>query len=183
MGKSNISYLDWVFNVWTGCSGEDCLAHCYAMDSTHTFPAIHGKGIPFRHGVFHLDRLIEPSHLRQPWAWAIFHGKPVENRDWYHPHRGSLLIHASKTFEDDAVIWIFEEFGLRIPDKLPLGAFVGKVQMVGCVKQHPSPWFFGPYGHVYENPVEFENPIQWRGMPGIFDVPDEIANTAMNRTA
>lgn len=66
MGKSKISYLDWVFNAWTGCSGDDCLAHCYAMDSTRTFPAIHGKGIPFRKGMFHLDRLNQMSHLKKP---------------------------------------------------------------------------------------------------------------------
>jgi hypothetical protein len=37
--------------------------------------------------------------VRQPWAWAIFHGKPVENRSWATKYRGDLLIHARKQFD------------------------------------------------------------------------------------
>ena len=34
--------------------------------------------------------------VRQPWAWAIAHGrKPVENRDWAPSYRGQLAIYAS----------------------------------------------------------------------------------------
>lgn len=115
--------------------------------------------------------------IRQPWAWAIFHGKPVENRDWSHSYRGPLLIHAAKTIESDDYFWIRDNFpDLVVPpiDSWPRGCFVGKVQMVGCVRNHPSPWFFGPWGHVYKNPEEFEHVIPWRGMPGIFDVPREV---------
>lgn len=32
--------------------------------------------------------------IRQPWCWAIEHGKPVENRSWYMKHRGPLWLHA-----------------------------------------------------------------------------------------
>lgn len=32
--------------------------------------------------------------VRQPWCWAIEHGKPVENRSWNMKHRGPLWLHA-----------------------------------------------------------------------------------------
>jgi hypothetical protein len=32
--------------------------------------------------------------LRQPWAWAVLHGKTVENRTWRMSYRGPLAIHA-----------------------------------------------------------------------------------------
>lgn len=28
--------------------------------------------------------------VQQPWAWAIFNGKPVENRTWPTGYRGQL---------------------------------------------------------------------------------------------
>lgn len=32
--------------------------------------------------------------VRNPWAWACLHGKPVENRTWEMKHRGPLWLHA-----------------------------------------------------------------------------------------
>lgn len=32
--------------------------------------------------------------VRNPWAWALLHGKPVENRSWEMTHRGPLWLHA-----------------------------------------------------------------------------------------
>ena len=32
--------------------------------------------------------------VRAPWWWAILHGKPVENRDWYTRVRGRVALHA-----------------------------------------------------------------------------------------
>ena len=34
--------------------------------------------------------------VRQPWAWAIFHGKDVENRDWPTRVRGRVAVHAAR---------------------------------------------------------------------------------------
>lgn len=127
--------------------------------------------------------------LRQPWAWAIFHGKPVENRTWWTAYRGPLLIHASKTLDIDGAWWIFENREqLDLPMvtveyllSRPVGAFVGKVEMVDCVKNYRSPWFFGPYGHVYRNSEEFETPIPYRGKQGIFFVPEEVIRNATRK--
>jgi len=56
----------------------------------------------------------------------------------------------------------------------PRGALVGQVNMVGCVKAHPSPFFFGEHGFVFERPIEFSQPIPYKGKLGIFYVPDHL---------
>ena len=114
--------------------------------------------------------------IKQPWAWAIFHGKDVENRTWATKFRGELLIHASKVFDYDGTEWIEKHFPGLFTGKVffHTGRIIGKVTMTDCVIKHPSPWFFGPYGHVYTNPVEFKNPIPYRGALKFFDVPDEL---------
>jgi hypothetical protein len=114
--------------------------------------------------------------IKQPWAWLIFHGKPVENRSWPSKYRGTLLIHAAMTFDRVGEGFILGSLKTAIPEKddLTFGAIIGQVDMIDCVKYHPSPYFCGPYGHVYEKPVIFEKPIPYKGKLGIFDVPDEI---------
>jgi hypothetical protein len=122
--------------------------------------------------------------IRQPWAWAIFNGKDVENRTWATKYRGDLLIHASLTLDVPGYRWMFNRQWLldeRLYDilqdrqnKFTMGAIIGKVTMTGCVIHSSSKWFFGPYGFVFENPVLFKNPIPYRGALKLFDVPDEL---------
>ncbi len=38
--------------------------------------------------------------IQQPWAWAIFNGKDIENRTWLTKHRGPLAIHAGKRWSN-----------------------------------------------------------------------------------
>ncbi len=121
--------------------------------------------------------------VRQPWAWAILNGKPVENRDWYSGYRGPLLIHAAKTFDDEGWQWIAaneNRLVVQLPAKhsFQLGAIIGRVDMTDCVKFHTSRWFFGPQGFVLANPQAFAIPVPYRGMPGLFDVPDDILRKA-----
>ncbi len=121
--------------------------------------------------------------IRQPWAWLIINGhKRIENREWYASYRGPLLIHASKTFDDDWAFWFIES---RFPQivlpqrhEYPLGAIVGEVNLVKCVSDWDSRWFVGPYGFVLEDPVAYPKPIPYRGSLGLFDVPDEILKVA-----
>jgi hypothetical protein len=114
--------------------------------------------------------------IKQPWAWAIFHGKDVENRTWRTDFRGDLLIHASKTYDKKGFLWLRDNKYLVDSDVMGfvIGAIIGKVTMTDCVITYPSPWFFGPYGHVYADPVEFKTPIPFRGALKFFDVPDEL---------
>lgn len=117
--------------------------------------------------------------IRQPYAWAIIAGlKPVENRTWYSGYRGPLAIHAGvswydgrKNGEEDMLRWA-RQAGLEPPPSL-LGGIIGVVDMIDCVKDHPSDWFFGPYGFVLANPrpVPF---VPIKGRLGFFDVDDAL---------
>ncbi len=127
--------------------------------------------------------------IRQPWAWAIIRGKPVENRTYPRHYRGPLLIHASKTFDHEGYRWLLLNYARitgRLNREIPkisrakqwgpidlsayrVGGIIGKVNMIDCVQSYESPWFFGPYGFVFKNP----EPLPFypcRGRLGLFEV-------------
>jgi hypothetical protein len=123
--------------------------------------------------------------VRQPWAWLIMHGgKNIENRDWPTKVRGRVLIHASKgcTYEEyeSALITargarkgVLDEGQLTMPSikTIERGGIIGSVEIVDCVSDSPSPWFFGRFGFVLRNPIPCEfRPM--RGMLGFFQVPE-----------
>lgn len=121
--------------------------------------------------------------VQQPWAWANLHGKPVENRTWSTRFTGRFLIHASKKFDHDGFRWLLEHrdfLDTEIPhrDTFQCGGFVGMSRIIDCVDFHSSPFFFGPWGFVLTDskPIDF---MPYRGQLGFFDVPDEIANQAL----
>ena len=110
--------------------------------------------------------------LRQPWAWLVVAGyKDVENRTWATRFRGMFLIHASKTFDHVGYKRVLHEMNLALPDpgEFERGGIVGLAELVDCVTQHDSPWFWGPYGFVLRKarPLPFQ-PL--RGMLGLFPV-------------
>lgn len=131
--------------------------------------------------------------IRQPYAsWLAnpdkflkvnLTPKRIENRNWITSYRGPILIHASKTFEHDALdIWAYrmpaigKAFSLD-PKDYPLGAIIGIAELVKVVTQMDievqNPWFFGPYGFVLKNARPIE-PIVFRGMPGLFEVSESV---------
>lgn len=127
--------------------------------------------------------------IRQPWPWAIFHsGKPIENRNWPTRFRGRFLIHAGVRFDtdvdDDWIDFIMQSAvrqGMAISeipeaDGLTRGGIVGIAEIVDCVEQFDSPWFFGRYGFVLANarPLPFH---PCKGRLGFFKVqyPYEVA--------
>ncbi len=128
--------------------------------------------------------------IRQPWAHAIVHGwKDIENRTWSTMVRGPICIHASKydkrNFAEDAegyrgaldiVRASFDVPNIAFDD-LTFGAIVGVADIVDCVTDHASPWFFGPYGFVLANARPI-TPIPLKGKQGFFEwrkhlAPDE----------
>jgi len=122
-------------------------------------------------------RLIKGKALsvKQPWAWAIFNsGKDVENRKWFSPYRGPLFIHASRTWDQEGYDWLSITFGgeFLMPSRgdYDFGVIIGKVDVIDCVDDHESAWFFGPYGFVFEDPIMFNKPIPYKGQRRIFDV-------------
>lgn len=99
--------------------------------------------------------------VKQPWAWLIVNGyKDVENRSWSTEYTGELLIHAGKSFDYDALLWLYEQnlhdavravvkhfdiqFGANHEpishDKSECGGIVGKVNLVGYSCHSPSVW-------------------------------------------
>jgi hypothetical protein len=110
--------------------------------------------------------------IRQPWANLVVRGvKDVENRIWWTGYQGPLLIHASKNYDFEGQEWIVKNFpGVLFPGEIyQCGGIIGRVEMVGSVKEHPSPWFFGPFGHVYINAREIGF-VPLRGRLGLFEV-------------
>jgi len=118
--------------------------------------------------------------LKPPWPYAIFYlGKDVENRPWRDPYRGPILIHASKKWDKKGSDFISGRLGPGYMDEyVPsrehhvFGAIVGIAELVDCVSSYDSRWFFGTWGFVLENAVEFKQPINYSGQLKIFNVPD-----------
>lgn len=100
--------------------------------------------------------------VRQPWAWAIFNGKDVENRSraaikWMAPLNGRRAIHAAKgmTREEYELARDFmAERGVACPAPAELlrGGILGTVDVDGVVTECESRWFCGPCGLVLRNP-------------------------------
>ncbi len=126
--------------------------------------------------------------LWQPWAsWLAnpqkfidikIKPKRIENRkyDLTKGYRGPILIHGSRTFEEEAIDYVFGEEdpqALGFPKDYPLGAIVGIAELTDVVTDSGDPWFCGPYGLVLKNARPIE-PIAYRGLPGLFEVPDSI---------
>jgi len=132
----------------------------------------------------------------QPWAWAIvFGGKSIENRAWRTTHRGPLLIHAASSgrlFGRGLALEAVgpERFfapaptvrallpGLPSIEQLTFGALIGTVDLVDVVRFDdvgPDPFAEGPWCWRLESPQPLAVPIPWRGLPGVFEVPDEAA--------
>lgn len=120
--------------------------------------------------------------IRQPWAWLILNaGKDIENRNWSTAFRGRFLIHASKGMTryeyENAPIHIVD---LPDFDELQRGGIVGSVELVDCVSDSDSEWFFGEYGFLLRDPKPLPF-IPYKGKLGFFDVPDEMVSPVASR--
>lgn len=124
--------------------------------------------------------------IKQPWAQLIVAaGKDIENRTWSTEVRGRVAIHASAKLEPSEVEAacnfmrrFIPRFSSRIfsaaAEKYPVGAIVGTVEIVGCLRQSPSPWFTGPYGFVLVKPIRLLKPIPCRGALGFWELTPEL---------
>ena len=125
--------------------------------------------------------------------------KRVENRKWFTGRVGKLVIHAVKSRDFLKIVRPgVEAFGFEVA-KLPFGALVAVVDMVGCFSQaeiyrrDPKtlkfPWLQahrhveGPYCFVLQNVRVFAKPIPYTGHQGFFDVPDDLVKEALGATA
>jgi hypothetical protein len=130
---------------------------------------------------------VKALSVRAPWWWAILHGKPVENREWYTGVRGRIALHASKHWCREDIALDYQEIcdmaaqdGLALPEpawgwmRAVGGCIVGTVEIVDCVRAHPSAFFVGDFGFVLRNPVALATPIPLKGSLGFFEVPEHI---------
>ncbi len=69
--------------------------------------------------------------VQQPWAWAIFHGKDVENRTQAWGYRGPLAIHAGQRWSDrggrSRLVLQHEDYA---DAEMHKGAIIGVVDLV-----------------------------------------------------
>ena len=62
-----------------------------------------------------------------------------------------MWIHAGLKFEAGGYAWVqsrFPDVALPEPGRFEHGGLVGSVELVDCVTEHTSSWFFGTYGFV-----------------------------------
>ena len=127
--------------------------------------------------------------LKQPWAWALFAGKDIENRSWSTSFRGKFLVHASKSWDEDGYCWLRSHVHLLhstgifiLPDKseFEMGGIVGVAELVDCVVSSDSPWFEDRYGFVIENakPLSF---TPCKGRLNFFEVENAIVQRYAGR--
>ncbi|MCU1677701.1 MAG: hypothetical protein JWM93_2459 [Frankiales bacterium] len=125
--------------------------------------------------------------VRQPWAWAIFFGKDVENRSRRTHYRGPLLIHAGLAWDETAFYPIGH--GWVAPRaNCPLGVILGTVDVVGC---HDDAWCWTPDGFCspwaqgdggtgdtfhweLANPRPLPTPIPCKGRLGLWTPPADV---------
>lgn len=142
--------------------------------------------------------------LWQPWAWAIFHGKPVENRGWPCPSwmlGKPLAIHGGKRYDAEGDAYVCKQLGLeRLPPEAHAQGLLGIVRpernIEACIDREADctcdfciaaetcsvardqvvqgGWFFGPYGWVFREQVEFREPVPCRGAQGLWVVPPDV---------
>lgn len=118
--------------------------------------------------------------IRQPWAWLIVNGhKDIENRSWPTKVRGTIAIHASKGMTHKEYVdcyYLAARQGIKLPSlpDLQRGGIVGTADIVDCVSESDSPWYFGEYGFTLTNakPLPF---VPLLGKLGFFEVPEELA--------
>ena len=135
--------------------------------------------------------------VRHPWAWLICEGlKDVENRNWKTNYRGTLYIHAGKSFDWDALWWLaqtmtthaaglksVEHFGIRFgkseresvitQHQNEFGAIVGRVDLIDCGRSQ-SVWAQPEvkYHWTVRN-VQHIVPIPMRGQLGLFRIQNQ----------
>ncbi len=124
--------------------------------------------------------------IRQPWAhYILHHGKDVENRSWPTNVRGRVLIHAAKSWDgepEDGIVYGEVDAPNLPASTFVRGAIIGSVEIVDCVKHHPSNWAEqDQYQFVLSNPIALESPIPYRGALGFFNVPDSALETDQAR--
>ena len=124
--------------------------------------------------------------VRQPWAWAICHGKNAENSSRATRHRGLLAIHASKSapygndLEDPRIVDLIVANGLDDPAAAQ-GAVVAVAELTDC---HDATYAEGCSCSPWANPRSWHwllkdvrrlaDPVPCKGALGLWRLPGEV---------
>lgn len=140
--------------------------------------------------------------LWQPWATLLVSGrKRVETRSWPIRHRGPLLIHAAKKWTQElSTMALDEPFRSALEGcKVEFGSIIGRVTVrecyptervnlmdadcglgvsgnvlsIGTTEAAFGDYSPGRFAFLCVESVAFDTPIPFRGMQGLFDVPDQ----------
>lgn len=138
--------------------------------------------------------------LTQPWASLVACGaKQIETRSWSTSYRGPLVIHAAKNwkcedrslFDDEWFVAPLSCIGIYEPAHVPLGTIVAvcrleDIEPTSVVRPRllgfslDDEYEYGDYSdgrfawHL-KDVIALPEPIPWRGMLGLWDVPAELA--------
>ena len=136
--------------------------------------------------------------LWQPWASLWVCGrKKFETRSWSTNYGGRLLVHAAKRVVSDIPDELYaiceEEFGLLWEGTLPTGALIGVCDRVVCITteavletsqfrqssvddEEAAMGNFAPGRFAWDpfNMRELDKLVPFRGMQGLFTVPDAL---------
>jgi hypothetical protein len=103
------------------------------------------------------------------WYDILYGGKDIENRTWPTNYRGVIYIHAAKTWLPGE--WHFETKDDAAYVNRMAGHIVGTVEIIDCVRTHPSEWKQqGYWGFVLARPKVLKTPWKQRGYPNLFEI-------------
>jgi len=131
--------------------------------------------------------------LWQPWATAMALGiKKIETRSWSSWYTGDIAIHAAMKFTREARHFAEIECALgRLPNRLPFGVLLCVVNLKECdyaedivqnisaIERLYGDYSPGRFAWITDNLRVFKEPIPYRGMQGIFEIPDSIIKEAL----
>jgi hypothetical protein len=129
--------------------------------------------------------------IKNPWAMLIALGvKDIENRTWRTNFRGRIYIHAAlKPVPFNGMLngmsftqaQLKDVFKLNLPErypdhmsKYPNACIVGEVDIIDCIKDHPSVWAERP--EEYDPDIHEHVPVIWNWVlanPVLYDKPIE----------
>ena len=122
--------------------------------------------------------------IKNPWAYLIMYGfdfgsaigfkiKDIENRTWYTPYRGPLLIHCSKSLDAH---FPREDLPAGVHWQDYNGRIIGQVSLTDCIKDSKSLWAEKGLWHwVLKDPCPLKETIPARGALGLWEYTGVIA--------